>query len=108
MKQRAISLSLSFPFSFSLFLWQKRKPSVGPREAAYLRDDGMVRVRGQKNGFSSSWEFMSREEFSGKLKILLQSFITHFQGSSSLPSFIFISSLILFFFIFNLLRITSL
>lgn len=85
MKQKAISLSLPF-----LIQNEKKKTLVWPGQAVYSRDDRMERVREQRDVFCSSWEFMSCEEFSGKLKILLQSFITHFQGSSSCFSFIFL------------------
>lgn len=49
MKQKAISLSLSLV----RLGWA----------SSYLRDDGMERAREQRDGFCSSWEFMSREEF---------------------------------------------
>lgn len=100
MKQKAISLSPSF--------------FIG--KAVYLRDDGMERVREQRDVFCSSRDFMRREEFSGKLKILLQSFITHFQGSSSLlfhshlfshPPFIFSTSVSCVTVMFGLLQHVS-
>lgn len=93
MKQKAISLSLSFFIHKN----SKKKGALFRAESSLSRDDGMERVRKRRDALCSSHEFMSREEFSGKQRILLQSFITHFQGSSSLPSFIFISSICLLF-----------
>lgn len=94
MKQKAISLSLSFFIHKN----SKKKGALFRAESSLSRDDGMERVRKRRDALCSSHEFMSREEFSGKQRILLQSFITHFQGSSS-PPFSFSSLLSASFYI---------